>query len=321
MATIRAMASVFLFCAVCAITNASETVPQWVALRLAGDFAAAEELVTKKLQDPAVSTADSIIFYLELAKTYDRIGLHNNTRPVERALAQIKRAEKLSKKEGPRLRGLVYAEYASYHYRAGFALRDFSVARDYAEKAIKLLVAAGEIRAQSDAVHRLGLVNLQERNLIRARTLFDESLQLDERAGQRDWMLGEYYRHVGFVEDLSGNLEVAIDHYRKSLYFRQKVGANDAALFAEITLGSAYGESGNADLAQRHLNNALKIAQKINSPVGTARSAIALGNTYAAIGDIRNAQKHFAICIKSAESVNYESLQKRARDALAKLTH
>jgi tetratricopeptide (TPR) repeat protein len=227
--------------------------------------------------------------HLELAKIDDRIGLHNNSRPVAESLRNIEAAADLLSADEAHLAAEVQLAYGDYYYRAGMREREFSTATQHTSNAMEQFRAIGDFRGEADAVHRLGLIHLQQGELDRARELFDESLQLDREGGERVWFRGEYERHVGFLYQLSGDLEAALPHYERSLEARIAAQAIDASLFAALTLASAQLQLGNPVDARPHATYALCVAVNISSQEGAARAVRLLeeidgdlpGNEYA----------------------------------------
>jgi tetratricopeptide (TPR) repeat protein len=256
---------------------------------------------------------------LELARIHDRIGLHTNTRPVQAALWQIDRADSLAANLDPAARGSVAASYAYYYYRAEAAERVYSRSTEYVELAIALLREGDDSRKLSEAVHLLGLIHLQQRELDLAQQRFDESLELDESAGVRKWFLGEYHRHVAFVYSTADNWEAALPHFEKSLQFRKQAGAIDASLFAGISVGTALIRTGRPAQAQPYLDYAVGIADEIASPVGKARAWLALGEMYEHLENLQEARISYETARDAAASVEYRSLEGRAKAALLSL--
>jgi len=288
-------------------------------LRLAGQLDRAREAAENGLRAKNISREDAIALRFELAKIYDRQGLHLNTRPVEAALREIQLADAMSVNLGPAEHGAVDLAKANYYYRAEMAEREFAKATVYVNRAIASLQEGGDVRAQSDAVHQLGLIHMQKRELERARELFDESLALDREAGERSWMRGEYHRHVGFIDAMNGDWEAALSHFEASLAFRKEAGAIDASLFAAISLASALIETGDVAAAEPYLVYALQIARGIRSPVGTARASIVLGRMYEQLGRQAEARAAYEATLAAARSVGYETLVTRAEDAVRRL--
>lgn len=284
-------------------------------LRLAGKLDAARELVEASLvTNPAVP--DEIALRLELARIHDRVGLHNNTRPVTLALEEIEKAAKLAVDQSDAVRGAVESALSTYYYRAEMQEGKFPLAMTHARRAISLLQRAGYKRAESDAIHQLGLIHLQRAEFDKARALFDQSLQLDNQAGERLWMLGEYHRHVAFIDVRQDRWQSALAHFEKSLAYRMEAGAIDASLFAAVSLASALVETGAPAEGEPHLAYALRIADEIHSPVGAARAGFVRGQMLEKLGQLDDARSAYEQCIEAAISVNYESIARRARDAI-----
>jgi len=290
-----------------------------VTLRLAGKLEEARTAAESQLLAPYPGPRTEIALRLELARIHDRIGLHTNTRPVQAALKEIERADSLAANLDPAARGAVAASYAYYYYRAEAAERLFPRSTEYVEFAITLLREGNDVRKLSDAVHLLGLIHMQRRELDRARELFDESLALDQSAGVRKWFLGEYHRHVAFVYALADDWEAALPHFEKSLQFRKEAGAIDASLFAAISLGTALIRTGRPAEAQPHLHYAATIADEIASPVGSARALMALGEMHERLNNLKEARISYEAARDAAALVKYTSLEVRAEAALQSL--
>ena len=288
-------------------------------LRLAGKLDRARSEANDRLARPGLTPRNEVMLRLELAKIYDRVGLHTNTRPVHAALQEIERAESLAVDLGAATRGAVMRASATFYYRAEMSDRVFAEAAARAQLAIALLEEAGDIHELSDAVHLLGLIYMQKGELKRARDLFDQSLVLDESVGVRAWMLGEYHRHVAFVFVLSEDWETAVPHFEKSLRFRKEAGAIDASLFAAISLGRALIRTGSPGAAAPYLEYAIEVADEIPSPVGKARAAIVLGEMYEKTGNNSRAITAYETAQQAAATVGYTGVESRANEALIRL--
>lgn len=237
--------------------------------RLQGQLQVALDLATEQL----VKADDeyAMALHLELAKIHDRIGLHANTRPVAAALRNIKDADALVGPLDKRARAKVDLAYAEYYYRAEMADRDFEQATHYADLALDEFRELEDAHGQADAVHRFGLINLQERELDEALGQFEESLRLDRLAGERPLLRADYERHAGFVYALREQYPAALPFFERSLDFRQQAGATDPAMFAAISLASVLVELERDEEAVPHLKYAEAIAEYIDSAAGRAR--------------------------------------------------
>jgi len=314
-------------CAGSTSTEARDVREQVSALRLAGKLDEARDSAEAALKLPELSSRGEILMRLELAKISDRVGLHTNTRPVKATLQEIEIADTLEIEIANTLaiplttglRAYINAAYATYYYRAEMSERVFAKADAYSYLAIAQHERAGNQHAQSDAVHQLGLIYLQTRDLGRARELFDESLRLDEEAGQRPWMLGEYHRHIAYIYVFSDDWASALPHFEKSLRYRIEAKAIDASLFAAISLGNALMKTGQVADAEQHLDFAMKIANEIHSPVGIARSAIVLATVYEQLERIPEARATYTMAFETSTAVGLTSVSTRAQAALGLL--
>jgi tetratricopeptide (TPR) repeat protein len=240
-------------------------------LRLRGELELANRSLATAIDKADIPSDCRIEQHLEMARILDRVGLHQNTRPVVEALTHIDFAAKLLDSASEYSRAAVELAYADYYYRAEMSGRKFTKAEDRALRAIRLFAEIGDGYGQADAVHRQGLIEFQRHNLDSAEALFRESMHLDIAAGERTFFRGEYERHIGFVVYRRGDIAGAVRHFERSLKARRDAGAIDASLFAAVVLGSALIELGRRDEAKTHLEYALGIARRIESPVGLKR--------------------------------------------------
>lgn len=237
--------------------------------RLQGLLEVAMQLAEEQLEDADPRYA--LELNLELAKIHDRIGLHTNTRPVAAALQHIRTADRLAARLDDEARAEVSLAYAEYFYRAEMGDRRFEQATRYAEQALEAFQPLEDFHGQADAVHRLGLIRLQRRDLDQAKVLFEESLRLDRIDGERGLLRADYERHVAFVYALREEYAEALPYFERSLAVREQMGAIDPAMFAAISLASRLVELDRAEDALPHLEYAAGIAESIDSKAGRSR--------------------------------------------------
>ena len=310
---------VFGWITIAASAQADDLLSQVSSLRLAGQLVEAQELAEESLSKSPMAF-DTVRLHLEIAKIHDRVGLHQNTRPVAAALVHIDKAADAAEPGHRESEALVELARANYFYRAEMAEREFPEADRHARRAIKLFQQLGDRHYEAEGVHRLGLIELQRGNLDHARELFVQSLLLDQSAGERKFFRGEYERHVGFVLLMQGDNESAIPYFKRSLERRREAGAIDASLFAASTLASSLVNAGRLDEARPVIAYAMMVAQKIDSPVGMARIGLIQGRLHAKAGDKRAAQLALEMTIDVAKSVAYSSMAEQARKELGALT-
>ena len=288
-------------------------------LRLGGALAEARALAEQKLAAGHLEANVEIDLCLELARIHDRIGLHQNTRPVADALQQIEAAAAVTADPAPLARAKIELAKADYYYRAEMRDREFRAATRHADRAIELYRELGDQHAEADAVHRRGLIHLQRGEYEPARELFDRSLELDRAACERPTFRGDYERHVGFIYLLEGDVAASIPYFERSLAFRRQAGAVDASLFAASTLASAFVDLDRLEEARPHLLHAMMIAERLDSPTGKARAGLVLAQMYESSGDEAAARIAFEMTLGVAESVSYTSVAQQSRAALERL--
>ena len=289
------------------------------SLRLSGALAEAQTLAHDTLSCDGLEAERGVAVHLELARILDRFGLHRNTRPVSQALEQIHAAAALVPNPGPDLEAALELARADYYYRAEMSEREFSTAIGHAEAAIRLFQQVGDRHGEAEAVHRLGLIHFQRRELETARQLFDRSLELDDAGGSRVFFLGEYHRHVAFVHLLSDDVPGAIPLFEKSLQNRKDAGAVDASLFAAVSLASALVTVGRSHEARAPLLYALMIAEAIDSPAGQTRATRVLGRMYEALEQPRSAEHAYELTRRTAQAIGYASIAGEAEEALERI--
>lgn len=273
---LRAAGTALLLLFSCAVLANDDVVAQVQKLRLAGQLDDALAVAERFIESP--DSAPQVVFdlHLELARIHDRFGLHHDTRPVAASLDAIRAAQRMQRELDLPTMADVELALADYYYRAEMAEREFEKATHHAVYAVFLFRKFDDKHKEAEAVHRLGLIHLQKRELDQARELFDESLRVDIEGGARDFFRGEYERHVGFVYWLQEQHEEALPYFERSLDYRLKAGAIDASLFAAVSLASTLVALGRDAEAQPHLDYALEIADQIDSPSGRRRAEAVL---------------------------------------------
>jgi tetratricopeptide (TPR) repeat protein len=287
-------------------------------LRLQGKLEVAQTKAEQELTNATCPT--KVAYHLELARIHDRIGLHQNTRPVLAALQHIELAEE-SAAECPTGATNVSIEFAlaEFHYRAEMQEREFLIATAHAELAAQNYRELDNRHGEADAIHLLGLIALQKRDLSQARILFDQSLALDLQGGARTLFRGDYERHVGFVLYMQEHVPESLPYFERSLQARRDAGAIDASMFAAVSLGSLLVELEQLREAKIHLLFALIVGELLQSPAGVSRAGINLGELYAKEGDRQSARLALEMTIGVAETVGLISTVQQAQDVLADL--
>jgi tetratricopeptide (TPR) repeat protein len=258
---------IFIACIAFAQPSSVESIRD---LRLQGRLS--DALIAAAAQLDGADKQTAFELHLEMAKIHDRVGLHDNTRPVAAALQNIKLAAAIAEDLDALAEAEVGLAYAEFYYQAEMSERVFAAASTHARTARDMFALLDDYHGQADAVHRLGLISLQQGELQVAHKLFDESLELDRAAGERGLLRADYERHVGFVYALQDDVAVALPFFERSLEFRINAGAVDASMFAAISVASALIELGRGDEARPHIDYAMRIANDIGSDTGLSRT-------------------------------------------------
>jgi len=286
----------------------------------AGQLETAKQLAGQALACPAATARDRVTLHLKLSAIYDRIGLHHNTRPVAESADQIDLAEKLAGSLGSAANARVDLARSKYFYRAEMMERKFIEAEKYGRSALAAFTAEKDIVGQADAVHALGLIYFQRRQLAEARGFFDQSLVFERSTGEpRAVMLADYGRHVGFIYLVSGDRAAAIPHFEQSFADRVNGGLKDPAMFAAITLASALVDEGRMEDAAEPLDYALQAAEDMSSPSGKVRALLVAGKFQVAQNNIESAKAAFIEARDIAEEIGLSSSASRAKASLERL--
>jgi tetratricopeptide (TPR) repeat protein len=301
-------------------SRAPDAIAQIRNERITGSLVTSETDARRLLECPHLEAEHRLSLQLELAKILDRVGLHDNTRPVAEALELLRLAEAEADPDDTAAQAGIALALAEYFYRAEMRDREFTVAAEHAQRARDLFEVLNDPVGETDAVHRLGLIELQRRNLEQARELFDRSLELSETGPYRPIFLSDYHRHVGFVDRLSEDWPAAIAHFEKSLAYRNEAGSRDYGLFARTMLGSTLTDGGRAREAGPYLEEALRIAGEIPSPVGELRAIYYLGEMHEALGQASEALRAYRRADELASTLGVVSFQRAAREGVSRLT-
>ncbi len=285
-----------------------------------GQLEAAKQLAAHVVTCPETTAQERVTLHLKLWAIYDRIGLHQNTRPVAESLAHIEVAEKLTAGLDPTTKARVALVRSKYFYWAEVAERKFNKAEHYGRSALAAFTAEKDIVGQADAVHALGLIYLQRRQLVEAREFFDRSLVLERSTGEpRALMLADYGRHVGYIYLESGDRAAAIPHFKQSFADRVRGDLKDPAMFAAITLASALVDEGRIEDAAVPLDYALKAAEEMSSPSGKVRALLVAGKFHVGQNNIENAKIAFIEARDIAVKIGLYSSASRAQASLESL--
>ena len=285
-----------------------------------GSLRAAISEADRALSCPNASIDERVMLHLKRSGMYDRTGLHTNSRPVKAALQSIDSASELADQASLASRAAINLARARYYYRSEKPDSDYPASRKFARAALALFEELEDLHGQADTVHLTGLFHLLRDELDEAQVYFERSLDLEVRSGAaRPVMLADYERHMGFIYQMTGDLEQAIENFQRSFVIRRDNGLIDQAMFAAASLGRALINDNRAAEAEAPLVFALDTAEALDSPEGRARAGLALGQMHEQLGNREAAIEAFEATLVAAEEISRTSIIERASAALGRL--
>ncbi|MEH2330441.1 tetratricopeptide repeat protein [Nostoc sp.] len=101
--------------------------------------------------------------------------------------------------------------------------RQFDVAVDYYNKALKIFEDAGDLYSVASAYHQLGIVAQEQRQFDVAVDYYNKALKISEDAGDLYSAASEYHL-LGMVAEEQRQFDVAVDYYNKALKISEDAG-------------------------------------------------------------------------------------------------
>jgi len=301
--------------------NFEVTIAKITKIHLKGELSKAVELSKNALQCSNVSLEDQVEIHLMLATIYDRIGLHNYSRPHPKNLAQIKIASSLTNNHGIKSQAKINLAYAEYYYRAEMPERLFPKAESFALDALKGFKIAKDLYGESDADHTLGLIYLQRSDFAQSRNYFDLSLKVENMsAAPRPRILADYQRHIGFIHFKLDEMEKALPYFFRSFNIRRDSGIEDAALFAAHSLASVLVNLGRTKEAYKAINYAIAMAEKLNSSYGTMISLSAMGKIHEQSKELEFAKESYIASLEVAKNIGHQYIIKKSNADIGRVT-
>jgi tetratricopeptide (TPR) repeat protein len=167
--------------------------------------------------------------------------------------------------------------------------RQFDMAIDYYQKALKIREDAGDWHNAASDYHQLGIVAQKQRQFETAIDYYQKSLKIYEDAG--DWHnAADEYHNLGMVAQEQRQFDTAIEYYQKALKIREDAGDWHSAASDYHQLGMVAQEQRQFDTAIDYYQKALKIRED----AGDWHSAT---NQYHQLGRVAEEQRQFDTAI------------------------
>jgi tetratricopeptide (TPR) repeat protein len=155
--------------------------------------------------------------------------------------------------------------------------RQFDVAVDYYNKALKIFEDAGDLYGAATVYHQLGMVAEEQGQFDVAVDYYNKALKISEDAGNFYGAADEYHQ-LGIVAQEQGQFDVAVDYYNKALKIFEDAGDLYGAATVYHQLGMVAEKQGQFDVAVDYYNKALKIKEDAGDLYSAAKEYHQLGN-------------------------------------------
>jgi len=169
-----------------------------------------------------------------------------------------------------------------------FHRQDWATATDGYERALKVLEAGGDRRAQAWALGNLGNIAIVKGNLEQSRDYLERSLatfrELGDRIGE-----GNALGNLALVAQSTGKLGEARRLYTESIGLRRLIGDRKGLGWALVALGQLERQQGNLDRAAGLLNEALKLQLDLGDRLNSMRALVSLGSIARVQGQLDDA--------------------------------
>jgi len=155
-----------------------------------------------------------------------------------------------------------------------------------------------------------------QRDLIGAKTYFDESLKISDREDLQTIYKTETliskanaFNNIGLIYLDKGDLDQAIKSHQKALKINKKVGDKQVEACNFGNIGLIYREKGDLDQSIKYHRKALKIDKEIKDRQGVAINLGNIGLIYFLKGDINRSLKYLEEALKIGKEIGYRKGQ------------
>jgi tetratricopeptide (TPR) repeat protein len=105
--------------------------------------------------------------------------------------------------------------------------------------------------------------------------------------------LARAYYIMGWVSSNKGDMDAAINSYKKSLQFREDIGNQFSIAHTLFSLGYVYRCKGDLETAHKYLTRSLQIREKVGNKEDLSWTILNLGDIYYGKGDYDKAQNYY----------------------------
>ncbi|MBD2299509.1 tetratricopeptide repeat protein [Nostoc sp. FACHB-190] len=187
--------------------------------------------------------------------------------------------------------GDLYSAAREYHHLGIVAQeqRQFDLAVDYYNKALKIHEDAGDLYSAAREYHNLGVVAEEQRQFEVAVDYYNKALKIHKDAGDL-YSAASNYHHLGIVAQEQRQFDVAVNYYIKALKIKEDAGDLYSAASDYHQLGMVAQEQRQFEVAVDYYNKVLKIKENAGDLYSAARE-------YHHLGIVAQEQRQFDLAI------------------------
>ncbi|ACC79257.1 tetratricopeptide repeat protein [Nostoc punctiforme] len=167
--------------------------------------------------------------------------------------------------------------------------RQFDVAVDYYNKALKIYEDAGDLYSAASDYHQLGRVAQEQRQFDVAVDYYNKALKIKEDTGDL-YSAAKEYHNLGIVAQEQRQFDVAVDYYNKALKIFEDAEDLYSAAKEYHELGNIAQEQRQFDVAVDYYNKALKIFEDAGDLYSAAKE-------YHQLGRVAQEQRQFDVAV------------------------
>ena len=182
-------------------------------------------------------------------------------------------------------------------------LGEVEQALNYYQQALKLCPIEDEQELAS-IYHHFGVLKDHKGELDEAMTLYNQSLEIDERIGNLQGKAATLH-NLGVLYATKGELDKAIAFYNQSLEINERISNLQGKAATLHELGRIYANRGEVDEAVAFYNQSLEINEPIGNLQGKAATLNCMGILYANKGDADEAIAVYNQSLEIKERIGY----------------
>jgi tetratricopeptide (TPR) repeat protein len=268
-----------------------------------GDFKSSIDYHTKSIEAARKVNEENIIAGSMGTIADAHANLFNYPKAIETYLEAFDLAEKKKDKHNT---AFIYAGMSDIYQRQN----DLDKAEQYQRMSIALSKEIGDYSRSCDGELTMAAILIQKGDTSQARTITEDALKVAWE-NNYPFHLAWGYRIKGKLNELSGDLNGAVQYYRQSLKLNEELGDQKETADTKNHLANALFQLGNTDEAIILAESALQLARTIQSPGLAHEAARILCIAYERKGDYKTAFGYSQLVRQLSDSLNNAENTKR----------